>query len=57
MKGSKPERRSTMDKGLFYYEGIEVRRQRRVKIWLRVFIVSVVAMIFLIGVVVGRSLV
>jgi hypothetical protein len=46
-----------MDKGLFYYEGIEVRRQRRVKIWLRVFIVSVVAMIFLIGVVVGRSLV
>jgi len=46
-----------MDRGLFYYEGIEVRRQRRVKVWLRVFVVSVVAMIFLIGVVVGMALV
>lgn len=57
MKGSKRERRLTMDRGLFYYEGIEVRRQRRVKVWLRVFVVSVVAMIFLIGVVVGMALV
>jgi hypothetical protein len=46
-----------MDRGLFYYEGIEVRRQRRVKIWLRVFVVSVAAIIFLVGMVVGRSLV
>lgn len=46
-----------MDRGLFYYEGIEVRRQRRVKFWLRIFAVSFTSMIFLIGVMVGRALV